>query len=121
LTAHQLTNTNVAERMTTAEVQEFFDRDSELMTVKRRRRDGSTWHVGDVGEPHMLDVIGSHDIVVANNFSVLVDEDGRVLRFDEKTAGSEARHLNAGIYMIARWLLADMPSRRGDISRRRPR
>ena len=49
--------------------------------------------------------------------SVLVDEDGRVLRFDEKTAGSEARHLNAGIYMIARWLLAETPSRRGDIAR----
>ena len=42
--------------------------------------------------------------------SVQVDEDGRVLRFEEKIAGSEARHLNAGIYMIARRLLAEMPA-----------
>jgi SAM-dependent methyltransferase len=67
-TEQQLTNTSITERMTAAEIQEFFDRNAELMTVKPRLREGITWHVGDAGEPQMFDVLGSHDIVVANNF-----------------------------------------------------
>jgi NDP-sugar pyrophosphorylase family protein len=41
---------------------------------------------------------------------MLADEDGRLVRFDEKNARRGSRYLNAGIYMIAKNLLSGMQS-----------
>lgn len=42
--------------------------------------------------------------------SLLIDADNMVKRFQEKGGGGEARHLNAGVYMMSRHLLFDIPT-----------
>jgi mannose-1-phosphate guanylyltransferase len=42
--------------------------------------------------------------------SVLLDADGNVLQFAEKEHPHSARHLNAGIYMLSRDMLYEIPS-----------
>jgi SAM-dependent methyltransferase len=82
LTASQLTGTAICECMTAAEMEELFDRDGNAVTVKSSIKEGIEWHVGDVGEPEMLDTLGPQDMVVANNFLCHMDaqEAGRCLR-----------------------------------------
>jgi NDP-sugar pyrophosphorylase family protein len=41
--------------------------------------------------------------------SVLADEEGKVVRFEEKEMPVGSRYLNAGIYMLARRLLYEIP------------
>ena len=60
--------TDIFERMTDAEMEEFFDRKGEVAAVKLWIRKGIKWHVGDVGDPEVVDVLGCQDIVVANYF-----------------------------------------------------
>jgi len=68
LKASQLTATDIFERMTTAEMKEFFDRDADVVTVQSWIKEGINWHVGDVGESEILEALGPQDMVVANNF-----------------------------------------------------
>lgn len=69
----QLTNTQIFERMTAAEMAELFDRDGDTMRVKSWIREGINWHVGDVGESKVLEALGAQDIVVADNFLCHMD------------------------------------------------
>jgi SAM-dependent methyltransferase len=69
----QFTGTDIFDRMTGAEIEELFDRDGDLFTVKSWIKEGIQWHVGDAGEPEILDVLGPQDIVVANNFLCHMD------------------------------------------------
>jgi chemotaxis methyl-accepting protein methylase/mannose-6-phosphate isomerase-like protein (cupin superfamily) len=71
--ASQLSATSILERMTAAEAEEFFDRDGNVMTVKSWIKEGIHWHVGDVGEPEVLDALGPQEMVVANNFLCHMD------------------------------------------------
>jgi chemotaxis methyl-accepting protein methylase len=64
----QLTGGEIFERMTAVEMEEFFDRDGDTVTIKPWIREGIDWHVGDVTEPRILDALGLQDVVVANNF-----------------------------------------------------
>jgi len=73
LVAPKLTGTRVFERMTAAEMEEFFDRNGDVVTVKSWIKEGINWHVGDVGEPEILDALGPQDMVVANNFLCHMD------------------------------------------------
>jgi len=73
LTTPQLTNTSICERMTAVELEELFNRDGDVMTVKSWIADGINWHVGDAGESEILDVLGPQDMVVANNFLCHMD------------------------------------------------
>jgi len=73
LVASQLTNTDMFERMTGAEIEELFDRDGDVVTIKSWIKEGMKWHVGDVGEPEILDALGAQDMVVANNFLYHMD------------------------------------------------
>jgi SAM-dependent methyltransferase/mannose-6-phosphate isomerase-like protein (cupin superfamily) len=68
LVAPQVTNADIFERMTEAEVEELFERDGNVVTIKSWIKEGINWHVGDVGESETLDALGPQDIVVANNF-----------------------------------------------------
>ena len=70
----ELTTTDMFERMTEAEIKEFFERDGDTMTVKSCIKEGIKWRVGDVGQPEILDVLGPQDIVVANNFLCHMDD-----------------------------------------------
>jgi mannose-6-phosphate isomerase-like protein (cupin superfamily)/SAM-dependent methyltransferase len=73
LVAPQVTNADIFERMTEAEIEGLFDRDGDVVTVKPWIKEGINWHVGDVGEPKTLDALGPQDIVVANNFLCHMD------------------------------------------------
>jgi SAM-dependent methyltransferase len=73
LVAPQVTNADIFERMTEAEIEGLFDRDGDVVTVKPWIKEGINWHVGDVGEPETLDTLGPQDIVVANNFLCHMD------------------------------------------------
>lgn len=73
IAASQLTNTNILEHITEAELEELFDRDGDVVTVKSWIRQGIKWHVGDVGESEVLDALGPQDLVLADNFLCHMD------------------------------------------------
>jgi SAM-dependent methyltransferase len=64
----QLTDTKISERMTPTEVEELFDREGDLLTIKPCIKKGITWGVGDVVDSKLVEEIGPYDIVIANNF-----------------------------------------------------
>jgi chemotaxis methyl-accepting protein methylase len=59
---------SIFERMSLTEMEAMFDRDGDHVRVKSRFREGITWHLGDAGDPGLVDVLGLQDIVVANRF-----------------------------------------------------
>lgn len=63
-----MSDTDLFERMTSAELDEVFDRDGDALQVKEWIRQGIEWHVADVGDPEARDALGRYDLVVANNF-----------------------------------------------------
>jgi SAM-dependent methyltransferase/mannose-6-phosphate isomerase-like protein (cupin superfamily) len=73
IVAPQVTNTNIFDRMTDTEIEEMFDRDGDVLTVKSWLKEGIEWHVGDVGAPELVDALGPQDIVIANNFLCHMD------------------------------------------------
>ena len=54
LAAPQLTNNDLFDRMTRTEIEELFDRNGDIVTVKSWIKEGIEWNVGDVGEPGFL-------------------------------------------------------------------
>jgi len=68
-----VTASNIFERMTSAEMEELFDRNSDVAMVKPWIRDGIEWYVGDVGDPKILEILEPQDIVIANNFLCHMD------------------------------------------------
>jgi mannose-6-phosphate isomerase-like protein (cupin superfamily)/SAM-dependent methyltransferase len=73
LKSSELTDTMIFDRMTTAEMEELFDRDGEMAAVKSWVKEGIQWRVADAGEPEILDALGLQDMVVANNFLCHMD------------------------------------------------
>jgi chemotaxis methyl-accepting protein methylase/mannose-6-phosphate isomerase-like protein (cupin superfamily) len=68
LALSELTGTQMFECMTADEVNELFHQEGERATVKSWIKEGINWHVGDAGDPEIVDILGQHDMVVANNF-----------------------------------------------------
>jgi chemotaxis methyl-accepting protein methylase len=60
--------TSVFERMFPDEIVAMFDCEGDHAMVKPQFREGITWHIGDAGDPKLVDVFGLQDIVVANRF-----------------------------------------------------
>ena len=60
--------TSVFERMSSDEIEAMFDCEGDHAMVKPQFREGITWHIGDAGDPKLVDVFGLQDIVVANRF-----------------------------------------------------
>jgi SAM-dependent methyltransferase len=58
----------IFERMTAAEKEEFLETDGESAAVKPWIKEGIRWRVGDVGEPDVVEALGSQDMVMASNF-----------------------------------------------------
>jgi len=59
----------IFERMNVEEMRAMFDGNGDArVAVKAGLKEGITWHVGDAGSPGFADVLGRHDMVVANNF-----------------------------------------------------
>jgi len=63
----------VLKLMSAQEEEEMFDREGEEFKVKAWIKEGITWRLGDAGAPEILDVLGPHDIVVANSFLCHMD------------------------------------------------
>jgi len=63
-----LVDSEIFERMSTAEKAEFFDIRDDAAVVKSWLKEGIEWGVADVRGPELQDQMGLHDIVVANNF-----------------------------------------------------
>jgi chemotaxis methyl-accepting protein methylase len=95
LTKSELTDTPIFESMTPAEMEEVFDRDRDVVTVKSQIKEGINWHVGDVGASEMLDAVGPQDIVVANNFLCHMDSSEA-----ERTLRNISRFVSAGGYLF---------------------
>jgi SAM-dependent methyltransferase len=49
-------------------MEELFQREGDAVEVKSWIKDPIDWHVGDAGDPGIVDRVGTQDIVVANNF-----------------------------------------------------
>jgi len=60
-------------RMSPEEMERFFDKEGEWAKVRAWIKQGITWHVGDAGDFQMPYALGSHDMVVANNFLCHMD------------------------------------------------
>jgi chemotaxis methyl-accepting protein methylase len=58
----------VLERMSPEEIEAVFERAGGVVNVKRRVREGVTWHLGDASDPRLIEMLGVQDIVVANRF-----------------------------------------------------
>lgn len=63
-----LSDPAVLERLSPAEVEQIFERLGDVVKVRPWISEGIEWHVGDVGDPGIVDRFGIQDIVVANNF-----------------------------------------------------
>ena len=59
---------SIFERMSSGEMEAMFDREDDQVRVKKRFREGISWHVGDARDPGLVGALGLQDIVVANRF-----------------------------------------------------
>ena len=66
-------NVSIFERLTKAEMQEIFDQEGDTVKVKTWFKEGINWHLGDAGDPQIIDILGPHDIVVGNRFLCHMD------------------------------------------------
>jgi SAM-dependent methyltransferase len=109
LVGSQWTNTDIFERMTGAEIEELFDGDNDVVTVKSWIKEGIKWQVGDAGDPKILDALGQQDIVVANNFLCHMDPPiaERCLRNIARLVRPEGYLFVSGIDLDVRTRVAD--------------
>jgi SAM-dependent methyltransferase len=108
LTRFEVTDTAIFERMTAAEMEEIFDRDGDVVTVKSRIKEGIDWRVGDVGAPEVLAALGPQDMVIANNFLCHMDapEAERCLRNIARLAAPNGYLFVSGIDLDVRTKVA---------------
>ncbi len=59
---------SIFERLSKYEIGEMFEQDGDNLTVRTWLREGIKWHVADVGDSGIEDVLGPYDLVLANNF-----------------------------------------------------
>ena len=68
LQAPELVDEPIFQRLTGDEMRNMFDKKGDQARIKSWIKKDIIWHVGDAGDPEILDVLGPQDIVVANNF-----------------------------------------------------
>lgn len=66
--ASEMVHSSIFEGLTETERGKIFDWDGDVGAIKPWLRDGVTWQVGDVCDPHLITSLGPQDLVVANNF-----------------------------------------------------
>jgi chemotaxis methyl-accepting protein methylase len=64
----EITSARIFDRMTADEKEDFFEIDGRNAAVRPWIKEGIQWHVGDVGEPEIVDELGPQELVVASNF-----------------------------------------------------
>jgi chemotaxis methyl-accepting protein methylase len=99
-------STSIFERMSSEEMEAMFDREEDQLKVKSQFCGGISWHVGDAGDPGIVDSLGLQDIVVANRFlcHMCPDEAQRCLR-------NMARLVKAGGYLFVSGVDLDVRTR----------
>ena len=99
----ELVGAEIFERMTPSEMNEFFDLDGDVASVKRRIMDGIHWQVRDVKASDILDAIGPQDLVVASNF--LCDMEATEA---ERSLRNIARLVSPGGYLLVSGIDLDL-------------
>jgi chemotaxis methyl-accepting protein methylase len=95
LQAPELVDEPIFIRMTEKEMQEMFDKEGDQVGIKAWIKEGIIWHVGDAGDPEILNVLGPQDIVVANNFLCHMDPPHA-----ERCLRNITRLVNSGGYLF---------------------
>jgi SAM-dependent methyltransferase len=95
LEAPELVNEPIFERVTEEEMQEMFDRNGDKVRIKPWIKEGIIWHLGDAGDPEILNILGRQDMVVADNFLCHMDPPHA-----EKCLRNIARLVNPGGYLF---------------------
>jgi SAM-dependent methyltransferase len=100
----ELVGAEIFERMTPSEKAELFDLEGDLASVKGWIKDGISWHVGDVRDQGIRDIIGLQDVVVASNFLCHMEdsEAERCLRNIARLVGPKGYLLVSGIQLDIR-------------------
>jgi SAM-dependent methyltransferase len=101
-----IANSAICERMTLAELDQFFDRDRDSLTVRSWIKEGIRWSVGDVRQSTTLDALGLQDMVVANNFLCHMDNSEA-----EKCIRNIARLVNPPGYLFVSGINLDLRTR----------
>ena len=73
LTPSAFHDPSIFQRLTECEIQTMFDRVPGALRIQSGLRQGITWHRADAGDPQLREVLGLHDIVVANRFLCHMD------------------------------------------------
>ena len=109
LRASQFAGTDMFDRVTEAEIEELFDRDGDVVTVKPWIKEGMKWHVGDVGQSEIVSAVRTLDIVVANNFLCHMDASAaeRCLRNIARMVAPHGYLFVSGIDLDVRTKVAD--------------
>jgi SAM-dependent methyltransferase len=63
-----LVDAPIFERLTEEETAAMFDREGDQYRIKAWLREGIHWHVGDAGDPKLVQCLGPQDVLVANRF-----------------------------------------------------
>ena len=108
LATRQLSDTQICEAMTAAEMEELFDRDGDVLTVRPWIKEGIDWRAGDAGAAEIVDELGPQDMVVANNFLCHMSppEAERCLRNIARLVGPHAYLFVSGIDLDVRTKVA---------------
>ena len=85
----------IFERMTEEEMGEMFDREGDQVKIKSWIKEGIIWHLGDAGDPEIVNALGPQDMVVANNFLCHMDPPDA-----ERCLRNIARLVNPGGYLF---------------------
>ena len=63
----ELVHAPIFKRLSGEEMREMFDTEGNQVKIKSWIKEGIIWHLGDAGDPEILNVLGHQDMVVANN------------------------------------------------------
>jgi len=60
-------------RVTETEMREMFEKNGHSVKIKALAQQGIVWRLGDARDPHLIDLLGPQDIVIANRFLCHMD------------------------------------------------
>ena len=94
------------ERISDSEIDEMFEKDGDRLAIRTWLREGIEWHVADVGETAVRDLLGPHDIVVASNFLCHMEDS-----MAEKCLRNITKLVTSGGYLLVSGIDLDVRSR----------
>jgi chemotaxis methyl-accepting protein methylase/mannose-6-phosphate isomerase-like protein (cupin superfamily) len=104
----ELVGSEIFERMTPDEKDEFFDLYEGAAVVRNWIKDGISWHVEDAKDPRIVQSLGPQDVVVASNFLCHMEdsEAERCLRNIARLVGPQGYLFVSGIAVDVRTKVA---------------